>query len=87
MKTLCPSADDDFQEQNRPGLTESLIRAVAAGHGLRVKRIMEEAGLAEPMEPLWHAVREALGEELEPLPAEIKDTVAEIRQEFTEKHR
>ncbi len=78
---------DDFQEQNRPGLTESLSRAVATGHGSRVKRIMEEAGLAEPMEPLWHAVREELGEELEPLPAEIRDTVTEIRQEFTEKRR
>ena len=77
----------DFQEQEWPSLTESLIRAVAAGHGPRVKRIMEEAGLAEPMEPLWHAVREELGEELEPLPAEIRDTVTEIRQEFTEKRR
>ena len=78
---------DDFQKQDWPGLTESLIWAVAAGHGLRVKRIMEEAGLAEPMEPLWHAVREELGEELEPLPAEIRDAVTEIRQEFTEKRR
>ena len=78
---------DDFQEQDRPDLTRSLIRAVAAGHGPRVKRIMEEAGLAEPMEPLWHAVREDLGEELEPLPAEIMDAVTKIRQEFTEKHR
>ena len=78
---------DDFQKQDWPGLTESLIWAVAAGHGPRVKRITEEAGLAEPMEPLWHAVREELGEELEPLPAEIRDTVTEIRQEFTEKRR
>ncbi len=75
----------DFQEQEWPGLTESLIRAVAAGHGPRVKRIMEEAELVEPMEPLWHAVREELGEELEPLPTEIRDAVTEIRQEFTEK--
>ena len=68
-------------------VTESLIWAVATGHGPpRVKRIMEEAGLVEPMEPLWHAVREELGEELEPLPAEIRDTVTEIRQEFTEKN-
>ena len=78
---------DDFQKQEWSGLTESLIWAVAAGHGPRVKRIMEEAGLAEPMEPLWHAVREELGEALEPLPAEIRDTVTEIRQEFTEKRR
>ena len=76
---------DDFQKQEWPGLTESLIWAVAAGHGPRVKRMMEEAGLAEPMEPLWHAVRAELGEELEPLPAEIRDIVTEIRREFTEK--
>ena len=78
---------DDFQKQESPGLTESLIWAVAAGHGPRVKRMMEEGGLTEPMEPLWHAVRADLGEELEPLPAEIRDTVTEIRQEFTEKRR
>ena len=77
----------DFQEQEWPGLTESLIQAVGAGHGPRVKRMMEEAGLAEPMEPLWHAVRAELGEELEPLPAEIMDAVTEIRHKFTEERR
>ena len=44
---------------------------------------MQEARLAEPMEPLWHAVRAELGEELEPLPAEIMDTVTEIRIRFS----
>ena len=72
----------DFREQVWTGLTESLIPAVAAGHGLRVKQIMETAGLVEPMEPLWHAVRAELGEELEPLPAEIMETVADLRLEF-----
>ena len=78
---------DAFQEQEWPGLTESLIRAVGAGHGPKVKRMMEEAGLAEPMEPLWHAVRAELGEELEPLPAEIMDAVTEVRHKFTEERR
>ena len=76
----------DFQEQEWAGLTESLIPAVAAGHGLRVKQMMETAGLVEPMEPLWHAVRAELGEELEPLPAEIMETVADLRLEFA-RHR
>ena len=67
-----------------PGLTHSLIRGVAAGHAKRVRRMIEESGLAESMEPLWHAVRAELGEELEPLPAEIMDTVREIRQEFAQ---
>ena len=73
---------DVFQEKEWPGLTESLIPAVAAGHGSRVKRMMEEAGLTEPMEPLWHAIRAELGEELEPLPVEIMETVTDLRQEF-----
>ena len=73
---------NDFQEQEWPGLTESLIAAVAAGHALGVKRIMEKARLVEPMEPLWHAVRAEIGEELEPLPAEIMETVTDIRQEI-----
>ena len=78
---------DVFQEKEWPGLTESLIPAVAAGHGSRVKRMMEEAGLTEPMEPLWHATRAELGEELEPLPAEIMETVMDIRQEFSDMRR
>ena len=67
--------------------TDSLIQAVAAGHGPQVKQMMEDAGLAKSMEPLWHAVRADLGEDLEPLPAEIRDTVAEVRQEFAKNRR
>ena len=74
---------EELSQSRVPGLTEPLIRAVAAGHGKRVKKMIEEASLAEPMEPLWHAVRAELGEELEPLPAEIMDTVTEIRSRFS----
>ena len=73
-----------FQEDEWADLTESLIPAVAAGHGSRVKKMMEEAGLAEAMEPLWHAIRAELGEELEPLPTEIMETVTDLRQEFSD---
>ena len=76
-----------FQEDKWADLTESLIPAVAAGHGARVKKMMEEAGLTEPMEPLWHATRAELGEELEPLPAEIMETVTDLRQEFSDMRR
>ena len=44
--------------------------------------MMEEFGLVEWMEPLWHAVLAELGEELDPLPAEIMDAVTDIRREF-----
>ena len=81
-KSLLDSGEELPQPRTR-GLAEPLIRAVAAGHGKRVKRLMEEASLAEPMEPLWHAVRAELSEELEPLPAEIMDTVKEIRNRFS----
>ena len=76
---------DDPQNQDRPAVTASLIRATACGHGLRVKQIMEDFGLVESMEPLWHAVRAELGEELEPLPAEVMDAVNDIRREFHNK--
>ena len=76
---------EDLRNQQRPAMTESLIRAAAAGHVPQVKRIMEELGLAESMEPLWHAVRAELGEELEPLPAEIMEAVTDIRREFVRK--
>ena len=73
-------ARSESQEHEFPGLGESLLRAVAAGHGHRIKEMMETAGLTESMEPLWHAVRAELGEELEPLPAEIMDAVTEVRR-------
>ena len=72
----------EFQSKNRPPLTVSLCQAIAAGYAPRVKRIMEEFGLVESMEPLWHAVRLELGEDLEPLPAEIMDAVTDIRRNF-----
>ena len=77
--------DGGFHSEERPGLTQSLIGLVSAGHGPRVMRLMEKAGLVESMEPLWHAVRMETGEELEPLPAEIIDAVKEIRREFEER--
>ena len=64
-------------------MIHSLIRAAAAGHGERIKRIMDEAGLIESMEPLWHALRVELGEQLEPLPAEIMDAVSTIRERIS----
>ena len=74
-----------FQTREWPGLSESLIKVVAAGHGPQVRQLLERAGLAEPMEPLWHAVSAELGEDLEPLPSEIMDTVTEIREEFAQR--
>ena len=74
---------EELSQSGVPGLTEPLIRAVAAGQGKRVRKMMEEANLTEPMEPLWHAVRAELGEELDPLPAEIMDAVTEIRGRFS----
>ena len=72
-----------LQEQEGAWLIDSLIRAAAAGHGARIKRILDEAGLIESMEPLWHALRADLGEQLEPLPAEIMDAVSTIRERIS----
>ena len=60
-------------------LADSLIGALAAGHANRVKEIMADTALVEPMEPLWHATCAELGEELQPLPAEVVDAVAAVR--------
>ena len=79
--------DDDFQTTERAGLTASLIGLVSAAQGRRVMRLMKQAGLVESMEPLWHAVRMEAGEEVEPLPAEIMDTVKDIRREIEERRR
>ena len=77
--------DDDFQTAEQHRMTESLIGLVSAGHAPRVKRLMEKAGLADSMEPLWHAVRMETREEIEPLPAEIMDAVKDVRREIEER--
>ena len=80
-------ADGDYKHEERPGLTDSFIDMVAAGHGWRVGRMLEDASLTKELEPLWLAIRMELGEEIEPLPAEIMDAVNNIRQEFkTQRH-
>ena len=71
-----------YRDLYRPHLMVSLCEAVAAGHGPPVKRIMKAFDLIESMEPLWHAVRATVGEELEPLPAEIMDAVTDIQRKF-----
>ena len=68
----------------RFGVATSLIRLVRAGQGTRVKQLIEDAGLVERMEPLWHAVKSQLGEQIEPLPAEIMDTVTDVKRRFVE---
>ena len=60
------------------GVAESFIRALAAGHATRVKEIMGRTTFPESMEPLWHATRAELGEEIGPLPAEVADAVAAV---------
>ncbi len=76
---------NEGQAKGRAGqeVVDSLIRAAAAGYAARVKTIMHETGLVETMEPLWHAVRAELGEELEALPAEVMDTVALLRRRIS----
>ena len=73
---------DDFREHTRSEATDFLLRAAAAGHARRVRQVMENANLTEQLEPLWHAVRAELGEDLEPLPAEILAAVADVRSRF-----
>lgn len=68
----------------RFGVATLLIKLVAAGYRTRVKQLMEDADLVQKMEPLWHAVNADLGEEIEPLPAEIMDTVTDVKRRFVE---
>ena len=44
------------------------IEGVAQGHAPYVKQMIAQAGMTETMEPLWHAVRAELGEEIGPAP-------------------
>ena len=63
-------------------ITDILIEATRAGEGPRVVSIMENAKVTDELEPLWHALRERQGGDLEPLPREVRETVEHIRQRF-----
>ena len=41
---------------------------------------MADTRLTRDLEPLWHAVRLELGESVEPLPAETKESAKGIRE-------
>ena len=75
----------EIQYGERSWLIESLIGAIAAHQGSRVKSIMERVGATDVMEPLWYALRADLGEKVEPLPAEIADAVKILLEEFSTK--
>ena len=70
---------EEFWNRHRSDLIDDFIRTAAAGHAQQVKQTMAEASLTETMEPLWHAIRAELGEEVEALPAEIADAAADVR--------
>ncbi|MCH9051239.1 MAG: tetratricopeptide repeat protein [Proteobacteria bacterium] len=74
----------EWREKVSGYLTRTLIAATAAGQERSVKEIMENNNLVDLMEPLWHAVRLELDEELEPLPAEIMDAVKEVQGRIAE---
>ena len=74
---------NEFLDKESRRLTGLLVEAAVAGQRRRVKEIMAGSALAERMEPLWHAVRVEMGEELEPLPTEIMDAVIEVRRRIS----
>ncbi len=78
---------EDLYKGEWGSLISSLMSAVAANQGGKVKDMMEQIGVTDVMEPLWYAIRADLGEDLEPLPAEVADSVADILEEFSRRRR
>ena len=63
---------------------QAMISLIAGGHAARVRQTLAVGGLTESLEPLWHAARAELGEDLGPLPAEVMDAVKEVRRRVAE---
>lgn len=61
-------------------VASQLMQAASAGHVRQARRLLEATELSGRMEPLWHALRMELGEDIEPLPAEILDAANEARK-------
>ena len=60
--------------------TQAMISLMATGRASQVRQTLTDNGLTETMEPLWHAARAESGEDLGPLPAEVRDAVEEVRR-------
>ena len=63
---------------------QAMISLIAGGHAARVRQVLALSDLTESFEPLWHAARAELGEDLGPLPAEVMDAVKEVRRRVAE---
>ena len=63
---------------------QAMIALIAGGHAAQVRRMLMVGGLTESLEPLWHAARAELGEDLGPLPVEVMDAVEEVRRRVAE---
>ena len=61
-------------------VTSQLMQAASAGHVRQAKMLLEATELSGWLEPLWHALRMELGEDIKPLPAEILDAANEVRK-------
>ncbi|MCY4059573.1 MAG: AAA family ATPase [Gammaproteobacteria bacterium] len=64
--------------------TQRMISLIARGHAAEVRQMLAVRDLTESLEPLWHAARVELGEDLGPLPAEVMDAVKEVRRRVAE---
>lgn len=74
--------DGEIGPEARRRLALLLTMAAIKCRAEDVKKLMQRASLAAPMEPLWHAVRAETGENVEPLPAEVRDAVEDIRRQM-----
>lgn len=68
-----------------PGLADTLIQIAAAGYVVQIRDLMSDTRLVDELEPLWHAIRLELGEQIEPLPLEVMGAVTEIRSRLSER--
>ncbi len=74
----------DAKQRHLHRWTQGMISMIADGHAAHVRELLAAGGLMESQEPLWHAARAELGEELGPLPAEVMDAVIEVRRQVAQ---
>ena len=63
---------------------QAMIGLLGKGESDRVRQTLMDCGLTETLEPLWHAARAESGEDVGPLPAEVRSAVEEVRRRVAE---
>lgn len=87
LLTRVPDAEMAASQRQGRRWVGVMISLIADGHAALVKQMLADMDATGTLEPLWHAARAELGEDLGPLPSEVMDAVEEVRRRVAQERK